>query len=127
MALPVNRPLQEWNLDVHLADITTSGATADAYVPCPFRGRLVRVYASQYVHASGGACVISTAINGTAISGASMTFAVTTGLPGFVYSATPTDSSVTHFNEGDVIRFRSSGAATDGTVPATFTAVVRRV
>ena len=127
MALPVNQPLTEWNLNAHLADVTTSGGTAICYTPAPFQGRVTRVYATQYLGASGGTAAITTAINGTTISGCSMLFAVTTGLAGFVYSATPTDRAQTHFSEGDVISFLSDGAPTDATVPATFTAVVRRV
>lgn len=127
MALPANRPLTEWNLDVHLADITTSGATAVCYVPAPFRGRITRVYAAQYNTATGGAAIITTAINGVTVSGCTMTFSVTSGLAGNVYTGVPTDRSVTHFNEGDAISFTSDGAPTNGTVPATFTAVVRRV
>lgn len=127
MALPVNRGLQEWNLNVHLADITTSGATAVCFVPTPFRGKIVRVYAAQYNTATGGAAAITTAINGTAVTGATMTFSTTSGLPGNVYSATPTADSTCYFNEGDVISFTSDGAPTDATVAANFTAVVRRI
>ena len=127
MALPVNRPLQEWNLNVHLADVTTSGATAICYTPTPFRGKVTRVYAAQYLGASGGAAVVTTAINGTAITGGTLTFSVTSGLAGLVYSATPTADSTTYFNEGDVISFSSDGAPTNATVAANFTAVVRRI
>lgn len=128
MALPVNRPLQEWNIDFHLADVTTSGTEAcAAFAPAPFKGKIVRVYSTQYTGASGAATVINTNINGTAVTGASMTWTTTTGLAGKVYSATPTADATTYFNEGDVIGMTSTGASDDGTVAVTLTAVVRRV
>lgn len=129
MAYPVNRPLSEWALTAHLADITTSGGTAVAYMPVPFRGRLTRVYRTQYDTASGGAAVVTVAINGVAVNGAALTFSTTTGQAGRVYAsgdlaAVGTNTGV---SEGDVISFTSDGAPTDGTVAANFTAVLRRM
>ena len=64
MALPVNRPLKEWNLDTPFANITTSGATAVCFTPVPFIGVVTRVYGAQYAVVSGGASIVSAAVNG---------------------------------------------------------------
>ncbi len=130
MALPVNRPLHEWNLDCHMKDTTTSGVDrCVAYTAAPFRGRVVRVYAALYANLSGTASVITTKIGSTTLSGCTISL-TTSGVStptGYVFSATPTDSSVTYFNEGDVISFTSDGAAGDATNAATCTAILRRV
>jgi hypothetical protein len=129
MPVPVNRPLQEWNLDCHIASASVSGATAGvAYVPTPFRGRLVRAYMCHYTTVSGGtANTVTVSINGTSVSGALISATTSANPLGYVYSATPTDHAKTYFNEGDVIGFAVDGGGADVTNPTTFTAVVRRV
>jgi hypothetical protein len=95
---------------------------------------LQRVYAAQYNTATGGAAVITVAKkdaktgNTVTISGATMTFSTTSGLAGNVYSAVPSHplGSAVDLSEGDALIFTSDGAPTNGTVPATFTAVIRR-
>ena len=134
MPLPINRPLQEYNLECHLADITTSGGTAVAFTPVPTRGVITRVYAAQYNTATGGAAIITVAKkdgqtgNTVTVSGCEMTFSTTSGQAGRVYSAVPSHplGSAAAVSEGDVLSFTSNGAPTDATVPATFTAIIRR-
>jgi len=93
MALPVNRPLKEWNLDTHLANITTSGATAVCFTPVPFTGVVTRVYGAQYAVVSGGASIVSAAVNG-GTPFATMTFTSGTAAGQVVTPVLGTDTMV---------------------------------
>jgi len=129
MALPVNRPLKEWNLDTHLANITTSGATAVCFTPVPFIVVVTRVYGAQYAVVSGGASIVSATVNG-GTPFATMTFTSGTAAGQVVTPVLGTDTMVPAQGvpvvEGDVISFGSDGGSADGTVACTFTAVLRR-
>jgi hypothetical protein len=62
-------------------------------------------------------------INGTAVTGVSVTITQSGSAAGDVDSGEPT--AVTYVNEGDSIEFISDGASST-TAPATFTAVIER-
>jgi hypothetical protein len=104
-------------------------------VPAPFRGRIERVYGVLYAPATETASNITVtkkdAIAGTTvtISGLTMALATVSGVAGQVFSAVPSHplGIPASISEGDVIGFISDGAGADATVPASFTAIVRRV
>lgn len=117
MALPVNHPLNEVQLDTYSSSI---GATPTVgYVRSPYRGKILKVGCIQS-GAVTGTSTIATAINGTAITGGSI--AVTAGSAGTLFSATPTAAQ--RVNEDDVISFTPSGAT--GTVTGNMFVVIRK-
>jgi hypothetical protein len=64
-------------------------------------------------------------INGTAITGVSVTVANSGSAGGDVDTGTPTAVSTTYVNEGDTIEFVSDGASST-TAPTMFVAVIER-
>jgi hypothetical protein len=106
MALPENRPLSEAAVSAYLADVSTASST---FVVSPWR--------------TGANAVWTMEINGTAVTGVSVTITQSGSAAGDVDSGEPT--AVTYVNEGDSIEFISDGASST-TAPATFTAVIER-
>jgi hypothetical protein len=121
--------LREHNLDVHLANVTTSGATAVAYVPVPFTGVVVRAYGCQYASVSGAPTTVTVSkidsLTGTSATIGTIVFA-TGAATGLVTQAADVSALGVGVSEGDAIAFTSDGASDNGTVPATFTAILRR-
>lgn len=117
MALPENRPLSEAYVFAYSSSI---GATPIvAYARSPVRGRILKVGCIQN-GAVTGTSTIAVAVNGTAVTGGSIT--VTAGAAGALFEATPTGANTV--NEGDVISFTPSGAT--GTVTGALSVVIER-
>lgn len=120
MALPNNRPFTEAAVSANLVDISTASS---AFVVAPWRGRIVRAYSVIHAAITSADAVWTMEINGTAITGVSVTVANSGSAAGDVDSATPTGAN--YVNEGDTIEFVSDGASSTA-VAATFTAVIDR-
>jgi hypothetical protein len=121
MALPANRTLSEASVSAYLADLSTASS---AFVVSPWRGKITRVYSVIANAITGADAVWTVEINGTAVTGISVTVANSGSAAGDVDSDEPTGSN--HFvNEGDVIEFVSDGASST-TCPTTFVAVIER-
>lgn len=117
MALPENRPLSEAYLTAYSSSI---GATpVAAYVRAPFRGRILKVGCIQSA-AVTGTSTIAVAVNGTAVTGASIS--VTGGSAGTSFEAVPTGANTV--NEGDVVSLTPSGAT--GTASGALSVVFER-
>ena len=63
------------------------------------------------------------------VSRLTINLATVSGVAGQVFSATPSHplGAAAEVNQGSVIAFVSNGAGADATVPASFTAVLRRI
>jgi hypothetical protein len=122
MALPVQRPLTEYHVSAYYADLSTAGST---FVVAPFRGRITRVYSVIHAAITGADAVWTMEINGTAVTGVSVTVANSGSAAGDMDSDEPTSLATSTVNEGDVIEFVSDGASST-TCPVTFTAVIER-
>jgi hypothetical protein len=120
MALPVPRPISETQVSAYLADIS---AASSAFTVAPCRGRIVRAYSTIYNAITGADAVWTMEINGTAITGVSVTVANSGSAGGDVDTGNPTALNVV--NEGDTIEFVSDGASST-TCPAMFVAVIER-
>jgi hypothetical protein len=122
LALPEPRSLSEATVCAYMADLSTASS---AFVVAPFRGRIVRAYSTIYNAITVANAVWTMEINGTAITGVSVTVAFSGSAAGDVDTGTPTAVSTTYVNEGDVIEFVSDGASTT-TCPTMFVAVIER-
>jgi len=120
MALPVNRPLSEVTLHGRLADISTSSTE---YIPCPWRGKIVRWYSAISAAITTADGSLSLAINGTAVTGSTITVTQSGSAIGDVDSAIPTGANVV--KEGDTISVITTGAC-DTTSIGTFFIVIER-
>lgn len=121
MALPNNRPLTEVSVSAYMADLSTASS---AFVVSPWRGKITRVYSVIYNAITGADAVWTLEINGTAVTGVSVTVANSGSAAGDMDEDEPTGSD--HYvNEGDRIEFVSDGASST-TCPTTFTAVIER-
>src|SRR5262245_8218725 len=120
MALPSNRPLSEGVLNAQMADVSTSSTV---YIPSPWRGRIVRYYsaiANAITTADGS---VSLTINGTAVTGSTITITQSGSAAGDVDSAIPTGAN--YVNEGDYIGIVTTGAC-DTTCITNFAIVIDR-
>jgi hypothetical protein len=117
MALPELHPLNEAQVMAFTAQI--GGTPAPAFVRAPFRGKVLKVGVVQSA-AVTGTSTITTAINGTAITGGAL--AATGGGVGSHFSAVP--SGANDVNEDDVISFTPAGAT--GSATGHCYAVIRR-
>ena len=120
MVLPNNRSLTECSVSAYMADISTASS---AFVVAPFRGKITRVYSVIYAAITGADAVWTLEINGTAVTGVSVTVANSGSAAGDMDSGTPT--ALNYVSEGDRIEFVSDGASST-TSPTTFTAVIER-
>jgi len=120
MALPENRSLTECSVSAYMADLSTASS---AFVVSPFRGTIKRAYSVIYNAITGANAVWTMEINGTAITGVSVTVANSGSAAGDVDTGTPTAAN--YVNEGDTIEFVSDGASST-TCPTTFVAVIER-
>jgi hypothetical protein len=121
MALPVPRPISETNVSAYLADLSTASSTF-AVAPC--RGRIVRAYSVIGAAITGADATWTMEINGTAITGISVTVANASSAGGDVDIGLPTASNNV-VNEGDTIEFISAGESST-TCPTMFYAVIER-
>ena len=120
MALPVNRPLSEASVSAYMVDISTASS---AFVVSPWRGKITRVYSVISGAITGADAVWTLEINGTAVTGVSVTVANSGSAAGDVDSGIPT--ALNTVNEGDTIEFVSDGASSTAII-ANFTAVIER-
>lgn len=121
MPLPENAPLTQAALTAYMADLSTASS---AFVVCPWRGKIVKCYSSIYNAITGANSVWTVEVNGTAVTGISVTVANSGSAAGDVDSGEPTGSN--HYvNPGDVIEFVSDGASST-TCPTTFTVLIER-
>jgi hypothetical protein len=120
MALPNNRPFTEASLHAVMPDLSTSDTV---YIPCPWRGRIDRWYSSidNAITTADGS--VSLTINGTAVTGSTITVTYTGSAVGDVDSATPTAAN--YVNEGDYIGIVTTGAC-DTTCITHFEIVIDR-
>ena len=117
MALTALHSLLE---EVHQAYNSSLGASpAVSYIRAPFRGKILKVGVIQS-GAVTGTSTVTTAINGTSITGGSLS--VTAGSAGTMFTATPTAAN--NVVEDDVVSFTPAGAT--GTVTGTVFAVFRK-
>lgn len=117
MALPELHPISEAQVMAFTSQI---GATPVAtHVRAPFRGKVLKVGVVQSA-AVTGTSTITTAINGTGITGGAI--AATAGAAGSHFSAVPTGAN--DVNEDDVISFTPAGAT--GSATGHCYAVIRR-
>ncbi|MEH2501239.1 hypothetical protein V1290_000050 [Bradyrhizobium sp. AZCC 1578] len=120
MALPENRPLSEAQVSAYLADLSTASS---AFVASPWRGKIVRVHSVIGAAITTANATWTMEINGTAVTGVSVTVTQSGSAAGDVDSAIPTGAN--YVNEGDTIEFISAGES-DTTSPVMFTAVIER-
>lgn len=120
MALPNNRPLTEAAVSTYLADVSTASSS---FVVSPWRGKIVRAYSALHTAITDANAVWTMEINGTAVTGVSVTITQSGSAAGDIDTGTPTGANTV--NEGDVIEFISDGASST-TAPVTFTAVIER-
>lgn len=120
MALPANRPLTEGVVTVTMADLSTASS---AFVASPWRGRIVRYYSCIQNAITTADGSVSLEINGTAVTGSTITVTQSGSAAGDVDSATPTAAN--YVNEGDTIEIITTGAC-DTTCITEFTIVIER-
>jgi hypothetical protein len=117
MPLTELHPVSELQVIAFTSQI--GAAPAPAYVRAPFRGKVLKVGVVQSA-AVTGTSTITTAINGTGITGGAI--AATAGGAGSHFSAVPT--ALNDVNEDDVISFTPAGAT--GSATGHCYAVIRR-
>lgn len=121
MALPIPRPISETVVSAYLADLATAGS---AFAMAPCRGHIVRVYSVIYNAITTADGTWTVEINGTAVTGLSVTVTQSGSAAGDVDTAVPTASDNV-VNEGDTIEFVNAGEC-DTTTPTMFYAVIER-
>lgn len=121
MALTQNKPLHEETAHCHSASIASTPVAA--YTRAPVRGKIVKVWSISGDAITVADCTVTTAINGTEITGGAITVANASSAAGDYDEATPTGAN--YVNEGDVISFTPAGA-TGTAVTGSFGAVIRR-
>jgi hypothetical protein len=103
-----------------MADLSTASS---AFTVAPCRGRVVRAFSTIYNATTGADAVWTMKINGTAITGVSVTVTQSGSAAGDVDTGNPTAANTV--NEGDNIEFVSDGASST-TCPTMFVAVIER-
>jgi hypothetical protein len=120
MALYQNRPLTESAITVTMADLSTASSV---FVASPWRGTITRVYSSIANAITTADGSVSLEINGTAVTGSTITITQSGSAAGDVDSCTPTGANTV--NEGDTIEIITTGAC-DTTCITTFTIIIER-
>lgn len=123
MALPDLHPLNEVYLTCHTASVGTTPIVARCV--SPVAGRIIRVYSVLNGVITAADATITVAINGTTVTGATMTITQSGSAAGDVDTADPTTLSTSIVKEGDAISFTPSGA-TGASISCAFMAVIRR-
>lgn len=117
MALPEPKPLDRVYLSAYMADVSTASST---FVTSPVRGYVKKIRGELFNAITGADSVITAEINGTAITGISITVANSGSAAGDTYSDEPTSLSTSFVNPGDSLEIISSGASST-TAPMTWT------
>jgi len=121
MALPNNHPLTIVQVVAHTPSVGASPVAG--YTRSYVRGKVTEVGVVLGGTITTADATIATTINGTAITGGSITATASSSAGGSRFSVVPTGAN--DVNEGDYISFAPSGAS--GTsIPATFYAVIRK-
>ena len=121
MALPSNHPLTIVQLFAHTPSVGASPVAG--YTRSHVRGKVIEVGVVLGGTITTADATIATTINGTAITGGSLTATAAGSVGGSRFSAMPTAAN--DVNEGDYISFTPSGAS-GASIPATFYAVIRK-
>lgn len=103
-----------------IADVSTASSI---YIPAPFAGTITKIYTALQGAIAGADSIISTTINGVAVTGGNITVAFTGSAAGDIDSSTP--SAANTFTEGQVIRVITDGGSTNA-VALTVTLVCTR-
>lgn len=106
-------------LTVTETDVSTAGSV---FVVCPSDAKFVKAYSVIDGTIATAPAVITTEIDGVAVTNGSMSITHTDSAAGDVDSCTP--SAANHISAGGVLEFITSGASTN-TVSATYTAVFK--
>jgi hypothetical protein len=109
MALPENRPVDRVYLTSYMADLSTASS---AFVTSPVRGYVKKIRGELYNAITVADAVVTAEINGTAITGVSITVANAGSAAGDTYSDEPTSLSTSFVNIGDSLEIVSDGAST---------------
>jgi hypothetical protein len=117
---PVLDEVEAW---AYMADVT--GANV-AYTIAPIYGEVVRVKAVRYGTIAGTDNVITVKINGTAITGGTISMETTADAAGDTDEVDIAPHSTALCDVGSVISFHSGGEADDSTTPCMFCAVIRK-
>src|SRR5260370_32238130 len=120
MALPTNHKFTEVQLEAYSPSVGTSPSTA--YARVPFRCKVIKIGAVLYGTLTGDATVATT-INGTAITGGSLTLTASGSAGGSTFSVVPTGAN--YANEDDYISFPSA-SGTGSNIAANYFAVVEK-
>jgi hypothetical protein len=121
MPLPLNHPVNEAVVHAHSPSVGASAVTA--YARSPFRGKVIKVGSVLYGAITTADATVATTINGTAITGGSITITQSGSAAGQVNTATP--SAANDVNEDDYISFPPTGAG-GANIAASFFAVMKR-
>jgi hypothetical protein len=122
MALPENRPLNIERVYAYLADQSTAST---AYAVAPTSGSVVEVGVINYAAVTTAPNVLTAAVNGTALTGVSISSTHSGAAVGDTYSAATTGTaSNKSVVKGDKISFISDGAGS-GTIPCMFYADIK--
>ena len=121
MALQENTPFDEIYLTTSLADLSTASS---AFVVSPVRGRIRKAWSVIANAITGADAVWTMEINGTAITGVSVTVANSGSAAGDVDSDEPTSETTNRVIPGDAIEFVSDGASSTA-CPTQFTVAIQ--
>lgn len=113
------RTLADRTIQCHLADSSTAGS---AFALSLFNGAIIELWAVIFAAITGSDNVVTAKINGTTITGGTLTLATAASAGGSSFSAEPTAANLV--KPGDYVEFASDGAG-GGTVPTTFYALIR--
>jgi len=111
--------LDHVNLTVTETDVSTAGSV---FIVAPTDGQIETIYSVIDGAIATAPAVITCEINGTAVTGSSISITHTSSAAGDVHSASPTAANTVV--AGDVIELITSGASTN-TVSATYTVVLK--
>lgn len=106
-------------LTVSESDISTAGSV---YIVAPTDGKIEKCWSVISGAIGTAPAVVTVKINGTAVTGGTITITHTSSAAGDVDSCVM--SGANHFNAGDYIEFTTSGASTN-TIIANYTALLK--
>jgi hypothetical protein len=115
MAYPYKPAAGNVVVTTSIADISTAG---QIYVAPGFNGRIRKAFSALNGAITGADSVLTLKINGTAVTGGTMTVANSGSAAGDVDSCTPSGANV--FDADDAVEIETDGAST-GTVATTIT------
>src|SRR3990167_8159413 len=108
MALPEPKPIDRVYLTAYMTDVSTASS---AWVTCPVRGYVKALRGELHAAITGADSVVTAEINGTAITGISITVANSGSAAGDSYSDVQTSLSTSFVNPGDSLEIVSDGAS----------------